>query len=83
MDLAGRELKIETGLYDETHVEVVDGLFAGDHVVAMGQGGLRTGSLIKALNADDVKYVGVEKNADRDPAEGAEAVTVMADKESK
>ncbi|MFT5314415.1 MAG: membrane fusion protein (multidrug efflux system) [Candidatus Krumholzibacteriia bacterium] len=78
-----RKVEIETGLYDETHVEVVDGLFAGDHVVAMGQGGLRTGSLIKALNADDVKYVGVQEDEDGDLAEGAEAVTVMANKDSK
>jgi len=78
-----RKVEIQTGLYDETHVEVIDGLFAGDHVVAMGQGGLRTGSPIKALNADDVKYVGVDTTTSRDPAEDDSAVTVMADKESK
>jgi len=78
-----RKVEIETGLYDETHVEVIDGLFAGDHVVAMGQGGLRTGSLIKALNGDEVNYVGVEPEASRDPAEDDSAVTVLADKDKK
>ncbi len=77
-----RKVEIETGLYDETHIEVIDGLFAGDHVVAMGQGGLRTGSLIKALNADEVDYAGVETKANRDPAEDNDSVTVMVDKEA-
>ena len=51
-----RKIEIETGLYDETHVEVLEGLFAGDMVVTMGQGGLRTGSHIRVLNAEAVDY---------------------------
>ena len=53
-----RKVEIRTGLYDETHVEVIEGVFAGDHVVTMGQGGLRTGTRIEALNAEAVGYAG-------------------------
>jgi RND family efflux transporter MFP subunit len=58
-----RKVEIETGLYDESHVEVLEGLFEGDFVVTMGQGGLRTGSRIEALNGEAVGY-------SRAPAEG-------------
>lgn len=51
-----RKVEIRTGLYDETHVEVLEGVFAGDHVVTMGQGGLRTGSRIEVLNAAQAGY---------------------------
>jgi len=39
-----RKVEIATGLYDETHVEVLEGLVDGDFVVVLGQGGLRTGA---------------------------------------
>jgi RND family efflux transporter MFP subunit len=39
-----RKVEIETGLYDETHIEILEGLFEGDFVVTMGQGGLATGT---------------------------------------
>ncbi len=71
-----RKVEIETGLYDETHVEVLEGLFSGDFVVTMGQGGLRTGTLVKALNGEEVGYVDAE--ASRDPAEETETVTALA-----
>ena len=72
-----RKVEVETGLYDETHVEVLEGLFAGDFVVTMGQGGLRTGTLIKPLNGEAVGYVGTA-TAERDPAEAAKTVTALA-----
>ncbi len=74
-----RKVEIETGLYDETHVEILEGLFAGDYVVTMGQGGLRTGTLIKSLNREAVGYVGVEEDTSRDPAEDDKTVTALAD----
>jgi membrane fusion protein (multidrug efflux system) len=46
-----RKVEVRTGLYDETHVEVLEGVFEGDRVVTMGQGGLRTGTRIEVLNA--------------------------------
>ncbi|MBE0566524.1 MAG: efflux RND transporter periplasmic adaptor subunit [Krumholzibacteria bacterium] len=51
-----RKVEIRTGLYDESHVEVLEGVFAGDHVVTMGQGGLRTGTRIDVLNAEAAGY---------------------------
>lgn len=69
-----RKVEIRTGLYDESHVEVLEGLQAGDHIVTMGQGGLRTGSVIKPLNAENVGYkVPVP---DADPAATDDSVTV-------
>ncbi len=53
-----RKVEIETGLYDETHVEVLSGLEDGACVVTMGQGGLRTGAPIRALNAEAAGHVG-------------------------
>jgi membrane fusion protein (multidrug efflux system) len=72
-----RKVEVETGLYDETHVEIVDGLFVGDFVVTMGQGGLRTGSPIKALNGPAVGY-GQPSAAEREPGSGTEAVAALA-----
>ena len=73
-----RKVEIRTGLYDETHVEVIEGVFAGDHVVIMGQGGLRTGSRIEALNAGAVGYVGA---AAAEAAPVADAATTLAHSE--
>ena len=72
-----RKVEIETGLYDESHVEVIEGLFEGDFVVTMGQGGLRTGSRIDALNGEAVGYsqAPVEEN---DPAAETGTLTAMA-----
>ncbi len=44
-----RKVEIDTGLYDETHVEVTSGLEEGWTVVTLGRGGLRTGSRIEIL----------------------------------
>ena len=74
-----RKVEIQTGLYDETYVEILEGLFAGDFVVTMGQGGLRTGTLIKSLNGEEVGYVGADADAGRDPAAAPETVTALAD----
>jgi membrane fusion protein (multidrug efflux system) len=52
-----RKVEIHTGLYDETHTEVLDGLEDGAYVVSLGQGGLRSGSRIEVLNADDIGWV--------------------------
>ena len=54
-----RKVEIETGLYDETHVEVLDGRRGrAPFVVTMGQGGLRNGTPDPALNAEAAGYVG-------------------------
>lgn len=55
-----RKIEIITGLHDETHVEVLEGLFDGDFVVVMGQGGLRTGAKIDALNGKEIQYPELE-----------------------
>ena len=65
-----RKVEIETGLYDETHVEMLEGLFAGDFVVTMGQGGLRTGTRIEALNGEAVGYSQAPRS-EPDPAADA------------
>ncbi len=52
-----RKVEIRTGLADDTHVEILDGLEAGAYVVSLGQGGLRTGSRIEVLNATQVGWV--------------------------
>jgi len=59
-----RKVEIRTGLYDETHVEILEGLTDGDFIVTMGQGGLRTGTLINALNGESLGYE--SPNADND-----------------
>lgn len=78
-----RKVEIETGLYDETHIEVLDGLFAGDFIVTMGQGGLRTGTLIEALNGADVGYAVPAATAGgaADPAGPDGTLTALADRE--
>lgn len=67
-----RKVEIETGLHDETHVEILTGLEDGDCVVTMGQGGLRTGAPIRALNADAAGYGGAPAAA------GSAAATDLA-----
>ena len=71
-----RKVEVRTGLYDETHVEVLEGLESGDLIVTMGQGGLRTGSRIKALNAEAVGLV--EPTSGTDPAADDAAVATVA-----
>ncbi len=51
-----RKVEVRTGLYDESHVEVLDGVDEGDFIVTLGQGSLRTGSLIEPLNGADVGW---------------------------
>ncbi|MBM4131323.1 efflux RND transporter periplasmic adaptor subunit [bacterium] len=65
-----RKVEIETGLHDESHVEVLTGLEDGDFVVTMGQGGLRTGTPISALNAEAAGYTGSSPPADAVAAVG-------------
>jgi membrane fusion protein (multidrug efflux system) len=48
--------EVTTGLSDETSVEILDGLEAGDFVVTMGQGGLHAGSKLTVLNAEAVGW---------------------------
>jgi membrane fusion protein (multidrug efflux system) len=73
-----RKVEIQTGLYDESHVEVLEGLFVGDFIVTMGQGGLRTGTLIKALNGEAVGYHSPKAEA-ADPAEEPDTVTALVE----
>lgn len=67
-----RKVEIRTGLYDETHIEVLEGLEAGDLIVELGQGGLRTGSRIDVLNATEVGWVAPAAPSDEENAEGGD-----------
>jgi len=60
-----RKVEIKTGLYDETHIEVLDGLSEGEYVVTLGQGGLRTGTRIDALNGEMVGYAPAPESESR------------------
>jgi membrane fusion protein (multidrug efflux system) len=51
-----RKVEVRTGLYDESHIEVLEGVEEGEFVVTLGQGGLRTGTKIEALNGPEVGY---------------------------
>ncbi|MBZ0269686.1 efflux RND transporter periplasmic adaptor subunit [bacterium] len=64
-----RKVEIRTGLYDESHIEVLDGLETGDYVVTLGQGGLRDGSHIDVLNATEVGWVPPVKEDDVEHAD--------------
>jgi hypothetical protein len=67
-----RKVEVSTGLYDESHVEVLDGVEEGAFVVSLGQGGLRTGSRIDVLNATMVGWVPPDSAAGADGTESAE-----------
>ena len=49
-----RKVEITTGLYDETHVEVLGGLEEGWTVVTLGRSGLRTGTRIEVVEESDL-----------------------------
>jgi len=51
-----RKVEVNAGLYDELFVEILDGVEDGQYVVTAGQGGLRTGSHIEALNAAEIGW---------------------------
>ena len=59
-----RKVEVRTGLYDDSHIEVLDGLEQGDYVVTLGQGGLHEGSKIDVLNATAVGWTPPEKPAE-------------------
>jgi multidrug efflux pump subunit AcrA (membrane-fusion protein) len=67
-----RKIEVRTGLYDESHVEILDGLEASEFVISIGQGGLRTGSHVKVLNADDVGWVSPSDEASESEGEEIE-----------
>jgi membrane fusion protein (multidrug efflux system) len=75
-----RKVEIETGLYDESHVEILEGLFEGDFVVTMGQGGLRTGSVIDPLNGEEIGYSKAPYD-ETDPAAIGGELTALAKSE--
>jgi membrane fusion protein (multidrug efflux system) len=54
-----RKVEIVTGLYDETHVEVLTGLEEGWSVVTFGRGGLRTGTRITVVEDGDLADLAV------------------------
>jgi RND family efflux transporter MFP subunit len=68
-----RKVEIHTGLADDTHVEILDGLEAGAYVVSLGQGGLRTGSKIDVLNATQVGWVAPVADSVQTASEGKKA----------
>jgi len=51
-----RKIEVRTGLYDEQFVEILDGVQQDWFVVQVGQGGLRQGTLIEALNAAEIGW---------------------------
>ncbi|MCB1150486.1 efflux RND transporter periplasmic adaptor subunit, partial [bacterium] len=55
-----RKVEVRTGLYDETYVEVLDGLEPDWFVVEVGQGGLRDGTVVDPLNAADVGWAAAD-----------------------
>jgi len=71
-----RKVEVRTGLYDESHVEILDGLRDGELVVSLGQGGLRTGSRIDVLNAEEVGWVAPDE--DEEAAPEAESIELAA-----
>jgi membrane fusion protein (multidrug efflux system) len=75
-----RKVEVRTGLYDESHIEILDGLFGGEFVVTLGQGGLRTGSHIEALNGTEVGYaVPAESEADSDAVAADETLAALTE----
>jgi RND family efflux transporter MFP subunit len=52
-----RKVEVRTGLFDETHIEILDGINEGDFIITLGQGNLRTGSLVEPLNAAEVGWL--------------------------
>ncbi|NNE44126.1 MAG: efflux RND transporter periplasmic adaptor subunit [Gemmatimonadetes bacterium] len=67
-----RKVEVRTGLYDESHVEILDGVSEGAMVVSLGQGGLRTGSRIEVLNAAMVGWVAPEPAESEDGDESGD-----------
>ncbi len=51
-----RKVEVRTGLYDESWVEVLEGVEEGWYVVEVGQGGLRDGTRIEALNGTEIGW---------------------------
>ncbi|MFH2052706.1 MAG: efflux RND transporter periplasmic adaptor subunit [bacterium] len=74
-----RKVEVETGLYDETHVEVLEGVAAGDFVVTMGQGGLRSGTVIKVLNPAEVGYQTGDSSGNDPARDGDGSLVAKAD----
>jgi hypothetical protein len=70
-----RKVEIRTGLYDETHIEILDGLVETEYVVSLGQGGLRTGSRIDVLNAEEVEWVSARADSTDGPTDAQLAQT--------
>ena len=64
-----RKVEVHTGLWDDTHVEILDGLETGSYVVSLGQGGLRTGSKVDVLNATQVGWVAPVKDSTKTASE--------------
>lgn len=71
-----RKVPVTTGYSDDTHIEIVDGVGTGEKIVSVGQGGLRTGSKIRDLEAERAK-----RDAGRgDPAESADTMAAADEK---
>lgn len=84
-----RKIEVRTGLYDDSHIEILDGLESGDYVVTLGQGGLRSGSHVDVLNATDVGWTPpaadegdgehAEKDAEEDEDKKDDSAMAMSD----
>lgn len=49
-----RKAQVDVGYEDETHAEITSGLAKGDTVVTAGVGGIREGSKVKLVRADEL-----------------------------
>jgi len=74
-----RKVEVRTGLYDESHIEVLEGITEGEFVVTLGQGGLRTGTKIEALNATEVGYGPAAEPESNLAAAGQDVAAVTTD----
>lgn len=64
-----RRVPVSTGYSDDSHIEVLEGVALGDHVVVIGQGGLRHGSRIEELPGPDALKSKAEPAASEDDGE--------------
>ena len=55
VDGKAEQRQLELGLLNGSYVEVLSGVTATDQVIVVGQSGLKNGTLVKVVNAENVK----------------------------
>ena len=73
-----RKVEINTGLYDENYVEILDGVVDGQFIVVTGQGGLRNGTRIEALNGTEIGWGGLFQE-DSGPKSETDTMVAMSE----